>query len=419
MKLDKQQQQVVTSKANKILVVAGAGSGKTRVLTERVNHLINSGVEAVNIVCITFTNMASQEMKERLSDVPTIGDAFIGTIHSFANTIYKTSGLTYQILTTEVSNEIYKELLMSTKYKALTYPKYLKYLDVQKLNEDGKLSDEVLNDFLLPSEQDALREVERGMRRLCKERHIISFSELLVETKAYYKKIGGSIEYLLVDEFQDVGNLEASFVESLNATNTFYVGDDWQSIYGFKGGNVSIFTNLIEDSDFKVYFLENNYRNSALIVDIAEKVISQVKSKIDKKVNVLTKTKGSVIVNNKGKIANYLQNMEKSSDKWGDWFILTRNNKELLEVGRLLEDRKIPYMSFKRAGMSYEQMQDIMKIDCVKLLTVHMSKGLENKNVCLYGNFPVKMPNWYRNEDERKVMYVGITRAKENLIILN
>ena len=111
MKLDNQQQQVVESEDKNILVVAGAGSGKTRVLTERVRHLMREGVDPCNIVCITFTNMASQEMKQRLSDIPTIGDAFIGTIHSFANTIYRTSGLTYRIFSTEVQLEIFKELL--------------------------------------------------------------------------------------------------------------------------------------------------------------------------------------------------------------------------------------------------------------------------------------------------------------------
>ena len=87
MKLDTNQEQIVNSTAKNIIVSAGAGSGKTRVLTERVKHLIDIGVSPENIVCITFTNKAADEMRSRLEDVPCIGDAFIGTIHAFANRI--------------------------------------------------------------------------------------------------------------------------------------------------------------------------------------------------------------------------------------------------------------------------------------------------------------------------------------------
>ena len=92
MKLDTNQEQIVNSTAKNIIVSAGAGSGKTRVLTERVKHLIDIGVSPENIVCITFTNKAADEMRSRLEDVPCIGDAFIGTIHAFANRILKSSG---------------------------------------------------------------------------------------------------------------------------------------------------------------------------------------------------------------------------------------------------------------------------------------------------------------------------------------
>lgn len=92
MKLDTNQEQIVNSTAKNIIVSAGAGSGKTRVLTERVKHLIDIGISPENIVCITFTNKAADEMRSRLEDVSDIGDAFIGTIHSFANRILKASG---------------------------------------------------------------------------------------------------------------------------------------------------------------------------------------------------------------------------------------------------------------------------------------------------------------------------------------
>ena len=95
--LDSQQEEAVHTRSSMALVVAGAGSGKTRVLTERVKFLLSDGVSPHSIIAITFTNMAAEEMKERLVDVPGIGDCFIGTIHSFANKIFKNSNIEYKL----------------------------------------------------------------------------------------------------------------------------------------------------------------------------------------------------------------------------------------------------------------------------------------------------------------------------------
>lgn len=425
MKLDKQQQAVVESKDKNILVVAGAGSGKTKVLTERVRHLLKNGVEPHNIVCITFTNMASQEMRQRLNDIPNIGDAFIGTIHGFANTIYRTSGITYRIFNMEIQLSIFKELLSrsllrrESKYPNLSYQRYLKYTDLITLYEEGKISEEEVTRFLLPSEVDDLKEATKEMYKICKERNIITFNELLIATKEYYDNIGGEIEYVLVDEFQDVGRPEAEFIFGLNAQNLFLVGDDYQSIFGFKGGDVNIFKNLLNNEEWTVYYLENNYRNSKIITEFAYSIISQVDSKIDKNVNVMNYNESSsVTVNTKGHIRDYLKDI-KESGNFGEWFILTRTNKEIFELQEVLEDLKIPYNSFKRAGMTLDDMTELMTENTVKLLTVHVSKGLENKNVILYGKFPVKLQPFFRNDEERKIMYVGVTRAEHTLIVLN
>lgn len=425
MKLDKQQQAVVESKDKNILVVAGAGSGKTKVLTERVRHLLKNGVEPHNIVCITFTNMASQEMRQRLNDIPNIGDAFIGTIHGFANTIYRTSGITYRIFNMEIQLSIFKELLSrsllrrESKYPNLSYQRYLKYTDLITLYEEGKISEEEVTRFLLPSEVYDLNEATKEMYKICKERNIITFNELLIATQEYYDSIGGTLEYVLVDEFQDVGTLEAEFIFGLNAKNLFLVGDDYQSIFGFKGGDVNIFKNLLNNEEWTVYYLENNYRNSKIITEFAYSIISQVDSKIDKNVNVMNYNESSsVTVNTKGHIRDYLKDI-KESGNFGEWFILTRTNKEIFELQEVLEDLKIPYNSFKRAGMTLDDMTELMTENTVKLLTVHVSKGLENKNVILYGKFPVKLQPFFRNDEERKIMYVGVTRAEHTLIVLN
>ena len=435
--LDEQQELIVNSTEKNIVVVAGAGSGKTRVLTERIRHLIEDlNVPPCNIVSITFTNAAAEEMKIRLSDISTIGDAFIGTIHSFANRIMKESGENYTLFTDELDTQLHRELI--NKYcEHLTIEKYLAYKDLKSEVEMGKADEKVLMDFFTPSEnsdfsmlhyscRQVYEDLERGthltfgesIKTLCKKRNIITFDELLVKAKDYFEKIQAKIEYVFVDEFQDVGTLEYNFIKSLNADNYFFVGDDFQSIYGFKGGNVRIFKSLVSDIDYHAYYLTNNYRNGTSILNLASYVIGQVDNKIEKTITPISSESGNVVIQTKRNISVVLYSLKNKKD-YRDWFILVRTNKELFEMADRCQQLNIPYTSFKREGMSYTELNKRLALNCVKILTVHTSKGLEADNVILYGNFPLNVPYYRKNDDERKVMYVGITRARKNLIILN
>jgi DNA helicase-2/ATP-dependent DNA helicase PcrA len=425
MKLDATQEKIVKSTANNIIVSAGAGSGKTRVLTERVKHLIESGVEPSSIVCITFTNKAANEMRERLADVPGVGEAFIGTIHSFANHILKDSGKRYDILTADKETEIIRGLI--SKYAKHTtiddYANYIKWRNMKKLG----YTDE---DIEQPS-MNATHEIDifygridkRGypenLKTVCAKNNIITFDELITECTSYFKKIGGSIEYLLVDEFQDIGMNEYEFIMALNAEHNFMVGDDWQSIYGFKGGDVQIFLSLMSDKSWQSFHMATNYRNSEKILEMAKKVIKQANNIIDKKVKCARSETGYVRLDSKYNLDEYLNNMNKYKD-YKDWFILVRTNKEVYEVSQKLTKAQIPFQTFKQGNTSTEELNKIMNSNTVKLLTVHASKGLENKKVLIYGNFHVQPPKYKRiNSEERKVFYVAITRAMDKLIILS
>jgi DNA helicase-2/ATP-dependent DNA helicase PcrA len=301
----------------------------------------------------------------------------------------------------------------------------------------GKITEKELNDFLIPSEQGELRLIERtqddidyeisvagstqfpeSIDTLCKARNVITFEELLKRAEAYFRSINAEIEHVLVDEFQDVGSLEFNFIDSLQADNYFLVGDDWQSIYSFKGGNVKIFMKLIEDGLFSVYYLTNNYRNSRAVLEIADTIISQVYSKIDKTIVPMSQEEGSVQLLSKRTIPVVLDSIKKDGN-FRDYFILVRTNKDLFKMQEICEENEVPFTTFKREGMSLADLKRHMDSNRVKILTVHVSKGLEVKNVLLYGNFPVKCPNYMKDEEERKVMYVAVTRAKENLVIMN
>ena len=425
------QKQIVESDASHIIVAAGAGSGKTRVLIERIKYLINNKeVDPSSIVAITFTNMAADEMRERLVDVPGVGDAFIGTIHSFANRIFQSSGSDYSIYTDDKDNELHRYLI--DRYcKNLTFQKYLAFKDAKVKADMGIIDDSQVNEILLPSEKAELSLLHRSpeaaakdpqypetISSLCKLRNIITFDELLQKATDYFKSLNATLDYVLVDELQDVGTLEYRFIQSLNASNYFFVGDDWQAIYGFKGGNVSIFMSLMRDKNYEKFYLTENYRSGSEILKKAESIIEQVPDRIPKKVKPMSKITGRVRVGSRFKVEEYLSEIKNSGD-YGNWFILVRTNKEIYQMSEKLQNMGIPYSTFKRSDMTLSDLRAEMDLNTIKVLTVHTSKGLEIPNVMLVGNFPMKEPSYRKNPEERKIMYVGMTRAEEQLIILN
>ena len=421
--LDDKQLEIVNSNEPRIIVEAGAGSGKTRVLIERIKKILKDGVPACNIVAITFTNMAAEEMKERLADIPNIGDCFIGTIHSFANKIFKNSGENYRLLSEDIQDQ-FMNVFISLYCKYLTMDQYLKYKDLKKKLDLGRISEYELEekisyaelyeiDVFFGTKED--ENYEENLYTLCKRHNVITFDELIKKTTAYFKEINGKVEYLFVDEFQDIGPLEKNFFKALNADNYFYVGDEKQAIYGFKGGNVSYFLNLINNPNWKTYYLTNNYRSGEKIIDTANLVISQATDIIRTSTRCMSNKIGEIIVDSKYSIEYYLNQIT----DYKDWFILVRSNKDLVKLENELIKLEIPYISFRKGEMTLEEMRKCMSENKVKLLTIHTSKGLESPNVIMWGNFPLRQKPYMRNEEELKVEYVGITRAIDKCIILN
>ena len=186
-------------------------------------------------------------------------------------------------------------------------------------------------------------------------------------------------------------------------------------IYAFKGSDVKYFTNLISNPNWKAYFLKNNYRSGRKIIDIATIVIKQASGIINFENICKSNNMGEVIVDVKSNLEYHLERIT----NFKDWFILVRRNKEIYEMEQKLNFLGIPFITFKRSELDLSQMREKLEENSVKLLTVHSSKGLESKNVLLYGNFPVRQKPYLINSDERKVMYVGCTRAINKLIILN
>ena len=178
--------------------------------------------------------------EERLVDVPGVGDAFIGTIHAFANRILKSSGKKYDLLTAEKEIEIVRYLI--NKYASyVTQDDYMQFLDLRHLIKLGAREESALREELSPSvlyELDLFygsspKSVDRNcypenLYTVCKKRGIITFDELLIECTKYFKSINAKIEYLLVDELQDIGMNEYSFIMALNADNNL---QSWRCSY--------------------------------------------------------------------------------------------------------------------------------------------------------------------------------------------
>ena len=189
-------------------------------------------------------------------------------------------------------------------------------------------------------------------------------------------------------------------------------------IYGFKGGNVNYFLDLINSDEWKTYYLNNNYRCGQKITDIPNTVIVQADDIINTKAICKSGKEGFLKIDSKLRLDSYLKAI-KQAENFKDWFILVRTNKDIYKVWQKLQEYDIPSISFKKGDLNLDEMKKKMEENKVKLLTIHASKGLESPNVLLWGNFPIYQKPYLRNSDERKVLYVGITRGMDRVIILN
>lgn len=419
MKLSKQQQEIVDSTSKNIIVDAGSGSGKTRTLTEKVRKILNDGVDPKSIVVITFTNLAADELRRRISDIPKSDKCFIGTIHSYANKLLKKTGYEYDIFSEFHQTEFMKALI--PKYaRYCTMDDYCLFVKYRNRVQRGTMSESEMpykfTDIKVYKEiryllgEESNYNYTETVKTLCELNHIITFDELLRLSTSYFEDSKTVLEYLFVDELQDIGWLEYDFLKGLNATHNFWIGDDFQSIYGFKGGDVKIFLSIMNNPEWKTYYLTENYRTPKLVMNYANIIVSNAKSIIKKDCICMSKVKGELKFNSKSQIESFITSLDKNKN----WTFLTRTNKELYELESKFKKLKVPYYSLQQPIESEEKRNQIMSDNKIKLMTVHKSKGLEDDNIAIYGKFPIKPT---KDEDEYKVFYVGITRTKNKCII--
>ena len=298
--LNKEQKEAVEFMDGPLLVIAGAGSGKTKVLTTRIANLVEKGVDPTNILAITFTNKAAKEMKERVINIlgPVAYETTISTFHSFGLRILKVNyallgyDKNFTILDSDDVLTIIKKILKDMNLDPKKYnPKAIRNKISSCKNEliDSKGFLKYVNtDF-----DDITQKVFSKYEEKLKQNSSVDFDDLLILPIILFRSHPDVLrnyqelyKYILIDEYQDTSEAQYILVKMISAKykNICVVGDESQSIYSFRGSNYRNILNFEKDyKDAKVILLERNYRSTKKILDVANSIIKNNKERKDKK----------------------------------------------------------------------------------------------------------------------------------------
>lgn len=390
--LNDAQRAPVLQKDGAMIVIAGAGSGKTRVLTYRIAYLMSKGVDPFNILALTFTNKAAREMKKRIAQIVGSSEAknlWMGTFHSiFAKmlrveadklgypsnfTIYDTQD-SQRLISTIIKEmgldkDVYKykqvySRISSYKNSLITVKAYFQDLELQEADAMSK--------------KPRLGEIYKNYVDRCFKAGAMDFDDLLLKTNELLnrfpdvlQKYQNRFRYILVDEYQDTNHSQYLIVKALSDKfqNICVVGDDAQSIYAFRGANINNILNFQKDyDDVKMYRLEQNYRSSKNIVNAANSVIDKNKTKLEKIVWTANEEGAKIIVNrlltdgDEGRFVAgsiFENRMEKQMNN-GDFAILYRTNAQSRAMEDALRKKDIPYRIY--GGLSFYQRKEIKDV---------------------------------------------------------
>ena len=383
------------------MVIAGAGSGKTRVLTYRIAHLLANGADAFQILALTFTNKAAREMKERIAKVVSADEAknvWMGTFHSIFARILRVEGSrlgfpsNFTIYDTEdahkvvanvikelnLDKEIYKTKSVASRISAyknnLITPKaYAARADLQEQDASARMP--------------KLGEVYSQYMERCFRAGAMDFDDLLLKTNELFARFPDALakyqerfRYLLVDEYQDTNHAQYLIVKALASRfeNICVVGDDAQSIYSFRGANIRNILNFQNDyPDAALYKLEQNYRSTKRIVSAANTLISHNKEQLQKDVWTENPLGEKIVVHqsvsdsDEGQyVAQTIWDLvHREQRHYSDFAILYRTNAQSRSFEDALRRRNIPYQIY--GGLSFYQRKEIKDVLAYVRLTVN------------------------------------------------
>ncbi|MEC7876534.1 MAG: UvrD-helicase domain-containing protein [Bacteroidota bacterium] len=391
-KLNEQQKLPVIHKNGPLIVIAGAGSGKTRVLTYRIVHLINQNIDPFNILALTFTNKAAAEMKKRISE--SVGDSqarniWMGTFHSvFARILrseapllgYPTNFTIYDTYDSErlVSNIIKELNLNKDHYKAKQIRNRISSLKNNFITVENYFNNPEMIEVDKMSKRSEFGIIYKRYVERCFRSSVMDFDDLLLKTNELLNKFPevlskyqDKFRYILVDEYQDTNYSQYLIIKALSDRhqNLCVVGDDSQSIYSFRGANIDNILNFKKHyPDCKTYKLEQNYRSSNNIVQCANSLIQNNQFKLDKTIWTQNSDGEKITINksisdsDEGRFvaSNIFERKNNEFLSNSSFAVLYRTNAQSRAVEDALRKINIEYQVF--GGLSFYQRKEIKDI---------------------------------------------------------
>jgi len=416
--LNEQQREAVLHKDGPIMIVAGAGSGKTKVLTTRIAHLMSyHGVDSFNILALTFTNKAAKEMKERVERTLGNSDArnlYIGTFHSVFARILRGEATklgypsNFTIYDTDDAKGVIKTVVNELQLDDKHYKPNLVYNRISSAKNALVNPQEYITDYAIQQEdiranRPAIGQIYEAYAKRCFKNGAMDFDDLLLKFYELLKFFPESLhrfqhkfKYILIDEYQDTNPAQYEIIKLLGAAheNVCVVGDDAQSIYAFRGATIQNILQFQKDyDDVKIVKLEQNYRSTQNIINAANEVIKNNKGQIPK--NLWTdnsegekiKLVRSMTDNDEGKyVADTIQEQKlRNHFRNNEFAILYRTNAQSRAFEESLRRMNIPYTIF--GGISFYQRKEIK--DFVAYLRVIVNPNDEEALKRII-NYPVR-----------------------------
>lgn len=434
--LNEAQKQAVINFEGPSMVVAGAGSGKTRVLTFRIAHMINSGVDSFNILALTFTNKAAKEMTARIATLVSQNEAkniWMGTFHSVFARILRMEAeklgypRNFTIYDTDDAKNLLKSIIKELSLDDKVYKPNLVYNRISNAKNNLVSAQAYCQNTTIQADdrqaqKPMIGEIYKRYEKRCFQAAAMDFDDLLFKTNILLRDFPEALHryqdkfrYILVDEFQDTNFSQYLILKQLGAKfeNISVVGDDAQSIYAFRGANIQNILNFKRDyPDTKIFKLEQNYRSSKTIVDAANSIIKNNRDQIQKDVWTAN-TEGEKI-----KVIRALTDNEEglsiASDIYSnkinhqlankDFAILYRTNAQSRSLEEALRKKDIPYRIY--GGLSFYQRKEIKDLLSYFRLAINFNDEEALKRII---NYPA------RGIGKTSMDKIIITAAEQNV----
>jgi DNA helicase-2/ATP-dependent DNA helicase PcrA len=415
--LNEQQREAVLHMDGPLMIVAGAGSGKTKVLTTRIAHLMSQGVDAFNILALTFTNKAAKEMKERVGHMLGTGDArnlYIGTFHSVFARILRVDApkmgypSNFTIYDTDDAKSVVKTVINELNLDDKHYKPNTVYNRISSAKNALVSAEDYANDYGLQQEdmranRPAIAQIYKAYVARCFKNGamdfddlLLKFYELLTHFPESLHKYQHKFKYILIDEYQDTNPAQYEVIKLLGAAheNVCVVGDDAQSIYSFRGATIENILQFQKDYDnVHVVKLEQNYRSTQNILSVANEIISNNKGQIPKelwtsndhgeKINLIRTASD----NDEGKfVADTIQEQKLRNHYHNrDFAILYRTNAQSRAFEEALRRMGLAYTIY--GGISFYQRKEIKDYIAYMRIAVNTRDEEALKRII---NYPVR-----------------------------